>query len=79
MFVFSLSAISLDTSILHVWPFFILAILGSVPLYKDMSEMIIKKFKIGEAIIDIYLLLVFVLSIMFLLSSSYNPFIYFRF
>lgn len=49
---------------------FVIAILASTPLIKKLFN---KKYS------DILLIILFVLSIMGILASSYNPFIYFRF
>jgi len=51
---------------------FILGIICSMPIYK-------KVFKNDTIMEDIILLILFFISILFVVSSSYNPFIYFRF
>jgi alginate O-acetyltransferase complex protein AlgI len=55
---------------------FIAAILCSIPLFNKMLEV---KNKIGLAIVNMWLLVLFVLSVATIASSTYNPFIYFRF
>ena len=55
---------------------FIAAILCAVPLFKNMLEVKSNWGKIG---IDIWLLILFFLSTVMIASSTYNPFIYFRF
>ena len=51
---------------------FILAIFACTPVFKNMLD---KKNKMS----DIIILVLFILSIVGILASSYNPFIYFRF
>ena len=51
---------------------FILAIFACTPIFKNMLD---KKNKMS----DIIILVLFILSIVGILASSYNPFIYFRF
>lgn len=66
--------------ILGVWPFMILGIIGGMPWIKKLGSIIIEKSKsIGETLRDIVLVGTFGITILFLLSLSYNPFIYFRF
>ncbi len=55
---------------------FICAILCSVPLFRKMLEV---KNKIGRVFINIWLLILFILSAATIASYTYNPFIYFRF
>ncbi len=55
---------------------FIIAILCSVPIFKNMLSV---KNKIADAFINVWLLLLFILSTAFIASGTYNPFIYFRF
>ena len=55
---------------------FIAAILCSVPIFNKMLEV---KNKVGLALVNIWLLALFVLSAATIASSTYNPFIYFRF
>ncbi len=78
MFVYN-GTISLNMlnnlGILYLWPYFILAILGSTPIIKLLLD---KLNKIGF-LYDLYLLLILGICFMFLINNSYNPFIYFRF
>ncbi len=55
---------------------FIAALLCSVPLFSKMLEI---KNKFGKALINVWLLVLFILSAATIASSTYNPFIYFRF
>lgn len=55
---------------------FVVAILCSVPLFKSILNI---KNKLGVLAINIYLLVLFVLSVSCIASDTYNPFIYFRF
>lgn len=53
---------------------FILAIIFSLPIYlKIEKKLLFNKFK------SVFLILIFVISIMYIAVDSYNPFIYFRF
>lgn len=65
---------------LYALPFILIAIIGSVPLFRYLSE----KIESGESVAlkylyDIYIFAVFAISFMFLLGETFNPFIYFRF
>ena len=55
---------------------FVVAILCSVPLFKSILHI---KNKLGVLAINVYLLVLFVLSVSCIASDTYNPFIYFRF
>lgn len=59
-------------------PYVILGIIGSTSIYKKIDKKNEKK-DIYLFIKDIYLLFILLLSIAFLVSNQYNPFIYFRF
>ena len=66
--------------ILGVWPFMLFGLIGCMPWIKKLGSIIIEKSKnIGETLRDIVLVGTFGITILFLLSLSYNPFIYFRF
>ncbi|HAT4197457.1 TPA: MBOAT family protein, partial [Clostridium perfringens] len=54
----------------------IIAILGSTKLINNIYERIIKKNKSLECLV---LMMVFILSVAYLVDSTYNPFLYFRF
>jgi len=66
---------------LYAVPFILLAIIGSTPLIKNIyTKLQRKKQKLVYSLLpDVYLTLIFILSIIFLLGESFNPFIYFRF
>lgn len=62
--------------------FWILGILASTPLFKDMVHSM--AFRYGDsfcfaAVKHVILLLLFVLSVVYIIASSYNAFIYFQF
>lgn len=63
---------------LYVWPYLILACIGSTPLVKNIGA-ILKKHWLGELLIEVLLFIIVFLTITFLVNDSYNPFIYFRF
>ncbi|EOU2107071.1 MBOAT family protein, partial [Clostridium perfringens] len=54
----------------------IIAILGSTKLINNIYERFIKKNKYLECLV---LMMVFILSVAYLVDSTYNPFLYFRF
>jgi alginate O-acetyltransferase complex protein AlgI len=55
---------------------FIVAILCSIPLFKGMLEV---KPKWAKALVNIWLIILFILSTAAIAANTYNPFIYFRF
>ena len=55
---------------------FVAAVLCSVPIFNKMLDV---QNKIGKIFINIWLLMLFLLSSAIIASSTYNPFIYFRF
>ena len=57
---------------------FIVAFLCAVPLFKNLLN-IPYKYKVWRSIVNIWLMLLFLLSSMAIAASTYNPFIYFRF
>lgn len=65
-------------NIVYLFPYFLLAGLGSFPFIKNLFNKLNKK-PITGYIYDLYLSTILVVSIMFLVNDTYNPFIYFRF
>ncbi len=59
-------------------PYFILAIIFSVPVIKWLDK-VIKNKTFKTIVSDVSLLILLVICVMYLLNNSYNPFIYFRF
>lgn len=60
----------------------ILAVIGSAPTLRTIKKNILNKIKyknLMESITNAYVLLVLFISIIFTMTSTYNPFIYFRF
>lgn len=81
MFSFDLNSTSLMEARIYLetyYVYFILAILFSTNVYYVICDKFKNK-KIFEVIKYVFLIVLFVISIMFLAQSSYNPFIYFRF
>jgi len=81
MFNFNFSSISLSEARIYIetyFVYFILAFVFSTPIYYVICEKF-KKYKVFEVLKYIGLLILFIITIMFLAQSSYNPFIYFRF
>lgn len=87
LFSFSFSAMSFNEILIYLesyYVYFILAIIFSTPVYYKLVEKISsvknKKLKLVLDIIHyLGLIVIFIITIMFLAYSSYNPFIYFRF
>lgn len=64
------------------WVLFVMCILASTPLPKYLASKIESKFKtkgIFDALEVIFIVGIFLVSCAFLVSGSYNPFLYFRF
>lgn len=81
MFSFDLNSTSLMEARIYIetyYVYFILAILFSTNVYYVICDKFKNK-KVFEVIKYVFLIVLFVISIMFLAQSSYNPFIYFRF
>ena len=81
MFSFDLNSTSLMEARIYLetyYVYFILAILFSTNVYYLICDKFKNK-KVFEVIKYVFLIVLFVISIMFLAQSSYNPFIYFRF
>lgn len=57
---------------------FIISILAVTPVFKYITAKI-EKLKYAQTLEDIILIIMFIISILFLIVSDYNPFIYFRF
>ncbi len=58
--------------------FFIIGLLFATPLMEKLVDKI-KDTKYGNYIVDICYILIFILSVIFIIVGSYSPFIYFRF
>lgn len=67
-----------NARLLYLWPYFMLGLFGSTPIVKKMLEYL-KQNIYSQIIYFIYLSIIIYMSLMFLISNSYNPFIYFRF
>ena len=82
MFVWTKSGI-LDNIILNYdifasLPYIIIGIIGSIPVFAKVKES--TKSRVTYSVIStIWCLVIFIISICFLLTATYNPFIYFRF
>ena len=81
MFNFNFSNIGMSEARIYIetyFLYFILAFIFSTPIYYIVCDKL-KKYKAFEVIKYIGLIILFIITIMFLAQSSYNPFIYFRF
>ena len=56
----------------------IIGVIFSYPFYKGIREYFGKNFK-RQLIFDTILIIIFLVTVVFILSSSYSPFIYYRF
>ena len=87
MISFNITELAINELLIYIetyWVYFILAIIFSMPTYYVIVDKIKqiknKKLKIGLEIMHYTgLIILFIITIMFLAYSSYNPFIYFRF
>ena len=87
LFSFNITEISLNELSVYIetyWIYFILAFIFQMPVYYRIVERIDKiKNKRRKVLLAgmryMFLIVIFIISIMFLAYSSYNPFIYFRF
>jgi len=69
-----------NDTVISVWPYFLLAFVGATPIIKKLFvKMDESKKKIINYSYDFLILILFGLTIVYLISSTYNPFIYFRF
>ena len=67
-----------NTEILYSLLFIVIAIFAAIPLYKKFTEKI-KDNKLLTILNDGLLYFIYIISIINLIASTYNPFIYFRF
>lgn len=87
LFSFNFTSQALQQSRIYIetyYVYFILAIIFSIPIYpyiiNKIQNLKNKNLKITLEILHyIFLITIFIISIMFLAKSNYNPFIYFRF
>lgn len=65
---------------LQALPFLVIALVASLPLFNNLIKKIdSEKYYFAKYAYDLYILAVFILSLIFLLGETFNPFIYFRF
>ena len=57
----------------------VLALIGSTPLVKNTAIKVTEKWKAMSALEPLILVILFVLSVSYLVDGSFNPFLYFRF
>lgn len=67
-----------ELSLLAQLPFFVAALILVTPLYPWVEKKL-ERFTLGSLTLDLLALELFFISIFFLVNTSYNPFIYFRF
>lgn len=65
-------------NLIYLLPFYGIAIIGSTPLPNLIIEEQ-SRLKYSRIFVDLFLAAVFIISMMFLINSSFNPFIYYRF
>jgi len=74
------SFFTVNDNLMHLFPYFILAAIGCTPLIKNLlNKMDNSKKQFFKYLYDFYLIAILIISIMHLVNSSFNPFIYFRF
>ena len=74
------SFFTVNDNLMHLFPYFILAAIGCTPLIKNLlNKMDNSKKHFFKYLYDFYLIAILIISIMHLVNSSFNPFIYFRF
>ncbi|MDD4642661.1 MAG: MBOAT family protein [Erysipelotrichaceae bacterium] len=64
--------------LVYLIPYFMIACISATPLFTNIGKALKDKVVLGYSF-DLYLLIVFIICIIFLVNSSYNPFIYYRF
>jgi len=82
MFLFQksnfINALLENINLMQAIPYVMLGIILCTPLFRNIANKI-RKNKIGYFFVDMFIYLIFIFSIVKLLGSTYNPFIYFRF
>lgn len=73
----SISLLSL-MNVLHYWPWFLVAAIGSTPLAARLMARLESKGR-GACVVDVWLGVIFCWAVLSLLRGTFNPFIYFRF
>lgn len=75
--VFDLSFLEIN-GLFYLLPYFIIGCIASTPLFNKIIKLFDDSRILGF-VYDIYLMLILCICVIFLVNSSYNPFIYFRF
>ena len=81
--MFGFSGISADNSALfylkeNVFGF-VLALLASTPVFRKLYEKYLSESKGGQVFVAVSLIIIFLLSVIYIVKGTYNPFIYFNF
>ena len=71
--------IFLMLDIQYYWPYLVVGLVGATPLIAKLARKFLKQGEVTKLIGDLGLGMLFVLCVMSLLDSTFNPFIYFRF
>ncbi len=58
---------------------FVLALLASTPVFRKLYEKYLSESKSGQVLVAVSLIIIFLLSIIYIVKGTYNPFIYFNF
>lgn len=66
-------------SLINYLPYMVLAFVGCTPIVSKLYNKFENMNKLFSIIFDLWLLFILMLSVVFLLKSTYNSFIYFRF
>jgi alginate O-acetyltransferase complex protein AlgI len=65
-------------NLLHLWPWFVIAAIGSTPVMRKRLSRLAAIRKTAW-LVDVWVLSIFLWSVVELIGSTFNPFIYFRF
>ena len=83
MFIYNKSNINeflfVNDNVMPVMPYFVLAVIFAAPLINKVTYKAAEKSSIAAYASDFSLIIIFLVSIIFLVGSTFNPFIYFRF
>lgn len=71
--------IFLMLDIQYYWPYLLIALIGATPLVARVGRKFLNRGEVARLAGDLALGMIFILCVMSLLDSTFNPFIYFRF
>jgi len=74
-----ISFLANNYDLLNYIPYMLIAAIGSAPFINNLYKKMSNEKGILSYVYDLWIVIIFLVSIAFLLQSTYNPFIYFRF